>query len=128
MVPLLRRVWLEQRTVSLAGNEASNVGHDLAQQRMICDTKSFVSSHSDMRDRLRKVASMLNAFRHICAVFLAALGQKEKETYERHDFQPADKAKLLTQLRLWPARATRSCALEVSGLHLNPGWWGRRLV
>ena len=100
MVPLLRRVWSEQRTVSLAGNAVSNVGHDLGQERMNCDTKSFVSSHSDMRDRLRKVASMLNAFRHICGTFLAALGQKEKETYERHDFQPADKTKLLTELRL----------------------------
>jgi hypothetical protein len=99
MVDALQQVHNDERTFSLAGNVGSNVGVDLGQERMNKNTKRFVSNYTDIIDRLRRVAALLNAFHWIWPRFLAAIGKVEPSTYERTDFKIVDKNKLLAGLR-----------------------------
>ena len=95
MVPELQLIWTLMRTASFLGYLACNVPWDLVQERMNRDCKQYVSPTTNLRDRLRKVPSMLNAFRWIWARVLHAMGRQHHDAYERTDFKQKDKDKLL---------------------------------
>lgn len=129
LVPELQRVLTDFRTHSLAGNAMSDVGHDLALERMNRQTKSFVSGFLDLYDRLRKVAALLNAFHHVYPRFLRAIGKRERDTYERTDYKTSDKDALLDALKAkLPSTYAGLCARNAMNVfkarpaHAIPPW------